>query len=74
MRTQSDLLARVVAELQNRAGSLRVVAAESGVAYDTVLRIKNSENDPGYSKVKALATYLGVDDGAPAAPEPAKVA
>lgn len=41
------VLARVVAELQNRAGSLRVVAAESGVAADTVLRIKNSENDPG---------------------------
>jgi len=61
MSTQSDLLARVVAELNKRAGSLRVVASESGVAYDTVLRIKNCESDPGYSKVKALAVCLGVD-------------
>lgn len=69
MSTQSDLLARVIAELEARAGNLRVVAIESGVAYDTVLRIKNRENDPGYSKVKALAVYLGVDD---AAVEPVK--
>lgn len=72
MSTHPDLLARVVAELHVRAGSLRTVAAESGVAYDTVLRIKNAENDPGYSKVRALAVYLGLADGAPSTPETAK--
>ena len=59
MQHQPDLLARVVAELEARAGSLRTVSAESGIGYDTVLRIKNQENDPGYSKVLALAVYFG---------------
>ena len=58
MKTQSDLLDDVVAELENRIGDLPKVAKESGVAYDTVLRIKNRENDPGYSKVKLLHGYL----------------
>jgi hypothetical protein len=56
---QTDLLDRVVAELANRKGDLLKVSRESGVAYDTVLRIKNRENDPGYSKVRALAVYFG---------------
>lgn len=34
------------------------MARATGVPYDTVLRIKNRENDPGYSKVAALAAYL----------------
>lgn len=55
---QTDLLERVVAELQSRRGDLPKVARESGVPYDTVLRIKNRESDPGYSKVRALARYL----------------
>ena len=62
MQVQSDLLSRVVAALEARAGSMRIVATESGVAYDTVLRIKNRESDPGFSKVQRLAVYLGVDD------------
>lgn len=53
-----DLRQRVVDELGRRAGSLRRVAEESGVAYDTVLRIKNCEGDPGYSKVRTLHDYL----------------
>lgn len=40
--------------------------------YDTVLRIKNREGDPGYSKVRALATYLWPElvgaEGAPPVP------
>lgn len=48
----------VVAELQRRAGELNRVARESGIPYDTVLRIKNRENDPGYSKVATLYRYL----------------
>jgi predicted transcriptional regulator len=54
----SDLLEQVVAELSRRTGELPRVAKESGLSYDTVLRIKNRENDPGYSKVRALAAYL----------------
>lgn len=71
MATQTDLLARVVAELERRNGSLRAVADAAGVKYDTVLRIKNGENDPGYSKVMALARYFGfvrVPQQQPAAP------
>lgn len=39
-------------------GELTVVARETGMSYDTVMRIKNRENDPGYSKVRTLADYL----------------
>jgi hypothetical protein len=58
MKRETDLLDRVVAELEARKGDLPRVASESGIAYDTVLRIKNRENDPGYSKVRTLAQYL----------------
>lgn len=54
----TDLLSRVVTELRARSGTLRRVAAESGVAYDTVLRIKNGEGDPSYGRVRKLADYL----------------
>lgn len=47
-----------MSELEHRRGDLVTVARESGIAYDTVLRIKNRENDPGYSKVLALHAYL----------------
>jgi predicted transcriptional regulator len=53
-----DLLDRVVAELERRHGDLRRVADQSGVPYDTVLRVKNRENDPTYSRIKRLADYL----------------
>lgn len=28
------------------------------MSYDTILRIKNGEGDPGYSKVRRLADYF----------------
>lgn len=58
MSSENDLLELVVSELERRSGDLRKVAAEAGLSYDTVLRIKNRENDPGYSKVRALAKLL----------------
>jgi predicted transcriptional regulator len=58
MDEQTDLLERVVSALEARKGDLQSVARATGVPYDTVLRIKNRENDPGYSKVAALAAYL----------------
>lgn len=57
---QKSLLSDVRAALEKRVGDLRVISAESGVAYDTVLRIKNREGDPGYSKVETLARHLGL--------------
>ncbi len=60
MRTMetSDMLEKVVAELQRRDGQMRRVAAESGIAYDTVLRIKNREGETAYSRIKTLHDYL----------------
>lgn len=73
MDHETDLLERVVAELDARRGDLPKVSRESGIPYDTVLRIKNRENDPGYSKVRALAQYL-FPAAAPTTPEPATAA
>lgn len=60
MTSHTDLLDAVVAELERRKGDLAAIARVSGVAYDTVHRIKNRENDPGYSKVRALSEALGI--------------
>ena len=66
----TDQLAAVRAELERRKGSLRQVADESGIAYDTVLRIKNDpESTPAYDKVLKLLRYLR--GGAEAATEQA---
>lgn len=54
-----DLLECVKEQLQARKGSLRQVAEDTGIAYDTVHRIKNGEGDPGYSKIKTLVEYFG---------------
>lgn len=67
MDPHADLLERVVGELEIRTGALRRVADETGIPYDTVLRVKNREGDPGYSKVRALAAYL-FPQAAPALP------
>lgn len=56
----NDLLARVVLTLRARKGSLRGVARAAQMSYDTVLRIKNGENDPSYGKVKRLAEVLDI--------------
>ena len=58
---KSDLLARVVDTLHARKGTLRDVARAADMSYDTVLRIKNGENDPSYGKVKRLAEVLEID-------------
>lgn len=54
----ADPLEKVVSELERRRGDLPAIARGCGLAYDTILRIKNRENDPGYSKVKALHDFL----------------
>lgn len=58
MTAQPDILEEVVRELEKREGQLASIAREVGMAYDTVLRIKRRENDPGYSKVAALHRHL----------------
>lgn len=57
---KSDLFDIVVEQLEAATGHLPRIAEETGMSYDTLLRIKNRENDPGYSKVKALASYFNV--------------
>lgn len=55
----TDQLAAVRAELERRKGSLRQVADESGIPYDTVLRIKNEpKSTPAYDTVLKLLRYL----------------
>jgi DNA-binding phage protein len=58
MDEKIDLLDRVVEALEARKGEIARVARDTGLSYDTVLRIKNRENDPGFAKVKTLASYL----------------
>lgn len=55
-----DTLNQVRQRLRADDGRLRKVATESGLSYDTVLRIKNEEGDPGYSKVRILAEHYGI--------------
>ena len=52
------MLDKVVLELESRTGELRKVAIETGIPYDTILRVKNRENDPAFSRVAGLYTYL----------------
>lgn len=52
------LLQQVREGLEANKGRLREIAAESGLSYDTVLRIKNGEGDPGFSKVQTLSQTL----------------
>ena len=56
--TQINMLEKVVAELDARTGDLRKVASETGIPYDTILRVKNRENDPAFSRVATLYSYL----------------
>ena len=58
MDKYADPLDRVVTELKRRHGELPSIARGCGLPYDTILRIKNRENDPGYSKVKVLHDFL----------------
>jgi hypothetical protein len=53
--TMHDL---VVEELQARRGVLNKIAEETGMSYDTVLRIRNREGDPAVSKIETLYRYL----------------
>ena len=56
--TQINMLEKVVAELESRTGDLKKVATETGIPYDTILRVKNRENDPAFSRVAGLYAYL----------------
>ena len=47
-------------ELERRKGDIRRISAEAGLSYDTVLRIKNGEGEPGFHKVEKLASVLGI--------------
>ena len=55
-----DILTEVRRRLADDVGNLRAVAVVTGIPYDTILRIKNSEGDPGYSKVRTLGRHYGI--------------
>jgi hypothetical protein len=59
MTKNSDMLLLVRAELSKRDGELRRIATATGIAYDTVRRIKLGSHDPGYSRVQRLAVHFG---------------
>lgn len=74
-RSDVDMLDAVVEELTRRRGELADIASDAGLSYDTVLRIKNRENDPGYSRVKKLREVLNRRQplhAAPASEQPAE--
>lgn len=58
MEYPSDALSAVIAELARRKGNLVHLAKETGINYDTLLRIRDRKGDPGYSKVHTLHQYL----------------
>lgn len=53
-----DTLQFVRDQLGANVGDLRRISRATGISYDTVLRIKAGEGDPGYSKVALLARYF----------------
>jgi len=64
----SDLLEYVRSQLEANKGSIRRIADDTGISYDTCLRIKNAEGDPGFSKIQRLAEYFGEGKSAPPSP------
>ena len=56
--SMTDLLHFVRDSLTRSMGDLPKVSRDTGIPYDTVLRIKHGEGDPGYSKVQRLAEYF----------------
>ena len=55
-----DKLSIIRNELERRKGDIRRISRATGLSYDTVLRIKNGEGEPGFNKVEKLAAHLGV--------------
>lgn len=53
-----NMLEKVRTELVTRKGDLMKIARETKVSYDTILRIRDNECDPGYSKVETLYQHL----------------
>lgn len=53
-----DMLERVRRALAEKRGHLSEIAEKSGVSYKTLMRIRDGECDPGYSKVKALDAVI----------------
>lgn len=56
------LLDKVRSRLAEKRGEqLQHIADETGISYDTVLRIRDGKkNEPLFSTVQALAVFLGV--------------
>jgi len=53
----------VMERLQDTKGDWPEVAASAGMSYRTISKIARREiNDPGYSKIRALANFFGFDN------------
>ena len=55
---QPDMLEQVIAALIDRGVPMTRVSEQSGVPYDTVLRVKNREGGSTYETVKRLHEHL----------------
>ena len=68
----TDQLSQVRDALEKRRGGLVKVAADTGIPYDTVLRIKNEPHStPAYTTVLALAKYFAQEQAVVASTEQA---
>ena len=54
-----DKLQLIRNELEERKGELRKISRKTGLSYDTIMRIKRGDTEPGFYKVEALADYFG---------------
>ena len=55
---RTDDLDFVVNCLKDSRGRLPKIEQDTGIPTDTLRRIRDRENDPGYSKVRRLADYF----------------
>ena len=53
-----DTLDFVIERLKDSRGRLPRIEQDTGIPTDTLRRIRDRENDPGYSKVRRLADYF----------------
>lgn len=53
-----DMLEDTITRLEANSGNARKIAERSGLAYDTVLRIKRRQHEPRYGNLKKLWDVL----------------
>lgn len=62
--TTQTMLDKVAAKLEPLKGSrLFAIAEQTGISYDTILRIRDHKVDPAFSKVQTLAEHFHIVRG-----------